>query len=575
MIIMVSEHKKIIKINIFKKVSLKGKINMLTYSFADIGSDSLYEHLYKCIKNDIKKGVLEKNEKLPSKRSLAKNLGISVITVENAYAQLIAEGYVYSIAKKGYYVSDIRSGYIWESGVRGNQRGKNISGVADRTSDIWETESFKNLYAEKSHEKNSDVVYAGVIGEDSKNDSSSLLKNTSIKNGVEQINLVKERMCDRIDEEFAVSDVQTEGKYIADFTKNRMISDMFPFTIWTKLIRQVLSEQQNALMTNPPSGGAMELRRAIAKHLKEFRGMIVAPEQIIVGAGTEYLYGLIIQLLGMDKKYGVEDPGYDKISKIYRCHGVEQDYIGMDEYGVIPSQISEKNIDILHITPSHHFPTGIVMPISRRYELLGWANQDEERYIIEDDYDSELRLNGQPIPALQSIDVSEKVIYINTFTKTLSSTVRISYMVLPEKLLEKFYKTLFFYSCTVSNFEQYTLAKFIDEGCFEKHINRMRKYYSDKRKKLFSVIKKSKLNKYVTVHEEDAGLQFLMEIKTKYSDEELVRKAAKEGIKMSPLSGFYHLKENRPEHIFVMNYLGVEESNIEKTVEKLCKIIAV
>ena len=520
-IIIVSGYKKIVKINIFKKVSLKGLTDMLTYSFADIGSDSLYEHLYKCIKNDIKKGVLEKNEKLPSKRSLAKNLGISVITVENAYAQLLAEGYIYSIAKKGYYVSDIKSGYIWDSSAMENEREK-----------------------------------------------------TSIKNGVEHINLVKEKMCDRIDEEFAISQARTEGRYIADFTKNRMISDMFPFTIWTKLIRQVLSEQQNALMTNPPSGGAMELRRAIAKHLKEFRGMIVAPEQIIVGAGTEYLYGLIIQLLGMDKKYGVEDPGYDKISKIYRCHGVKQDYIGMDEYGVIPSQISEKKIDILHITPSHHFPTGIVMPISRRYELLGWANQDEERYIIEDDYDSELRLNGQPIPALQSIDVSEKVIYINTFTKTLSSTVRISYMVLPEKLLDKFYKTLFFYSCTVSNFEQYTLAKFIDEGCFEKHINRMRKYYSDKRKKLFLAIKKSKLNKYVTVHEEDAGLQFLMEIKTKYSDEEFVRRAAKEGIKMSPLSGFYHLKENRTEHIFVMNYLGVEESNIEKTVEKLCKIIA-
>lgn len=521
-IIIVSGYKKIVKINIFKKVSLKGLTDMLTYSFADIGSDSLYEHLYKCIKNDIKKGVLEKNEKLPSKRSLAKNLGISVITVENAYAQLLAEGYIYSIAKKGYYVSDIKSGYIWDSSAMENEREK-----------------------------------------------------TSIKNGVEYINLVKEKMCDRIDEEFAISQARTEGRYIADFTKNRMISDMFPFTIWTKLIRQVLSEQQNALMTNPPSGGAMELRRAIAKHLKEFRGMIVAPEQIIVGAGTEYLYGLIIQLLGMDKKYGVEDPGYDKISKIYRCHGVKQDYIGMDEYGVIPSQISEKKIDILHITPSHHFPTGIVMPISRRYELLGWANQDEERYIIEDDYDSELRLNGQPIPALQSIDVSEKVIYINTFTKTLSSTVRISYMVLPEKLLDKFYKTLFFYSCTVSNFEQYTLAKFIDEGCFEKHINRMRKYYSDKRKKLFLAIKKSKLNKYVTVHEEDAGLQFLMEIKTKYSDEEFVRRAAKEGIKMSPLSGFYHLKENRTEHIFVMNYLGVEESNIEKTVEKLCKIIAI
>lgn len=521
--IITSGYKKIIKTNIFKKVSLKRRVDMLTYSFADIGSDSLYEHLYKCIKNDIKKGVLGKNEKLPSKRSLAKNLGISVITVENAYAQLIAEGYIYSIAKKGYYVSDIKDTYDWDSDYEVNRHEKNIS--------------------------------------------------DNMKNNARQIEIVKEKMRDRIDEEFSVSYDGSEGKYIADFTKNKMVSDMFPFTIWTKLIREVLSEQQNALMTNPPSGGAMELRRAIAKHLKEFRGMIVAPKQIIIGAGTEYLYGLIIQLLGMDKKYGVEDPGYDKISKIYRCHGVKQDYIGMDEYGVIPSQVSEKKIDILHITPSHHFPTGIVMPISRRYELLGWANQDEKRYIIEDDYDSELRLNGQPIPALQSIDVSEKVIYINTFTKTLSSTVRISYMVLPEKLLEKFYRTLFFYSCTVSNFEQYTLAKFIDEGCFEKHINRMRKYYSEKKKKFLAAIKKSKLNKYVTVHEEDAGLQFLMEIKTKYTDEEFVKRANKLGIKMSPLSGFYHLEENKSERMFVMNYLGVEENNIEKVVEKLCTIV--
>ena len=521
--IITSGYKKIIKTNIFKKVSLKRRVGMLTYSFADIGSDSLYEHLYKCIKNDIKKGVLGKNEKLPSKRSLAKNLGISVITVENAYAQLIAEGYIYSIAKKGYYVSDIKDTYDWDSDYEVKRQDRGMS--------------------------------------------------DNMKNSARQIEIVKEKMRDRIDEEFSVSYDGSEGKYIADFTKNKMVSDMFPFTIWTKLIREVLSEQQNALMTNPPSGGAMELRRAIAKHLKEFRGMIVAPKQIIIGAGTEYLYGLIIQLLGMDKKYGVEDPGYDKISKIFRCHGVKQDYIEMDEYGVIPSQVSEKKIDILHITPSHHFPTGIVMPISRRYELLGWANQDEKRYIIEDDYDSELRLNGQPIPALQSIDVSEKVIYINTFTKTLSSTVRISYMVLPEKLLEKFYRTLFFYSCTVSNFEQYTLAKFIDEGCFEKHINRMRKYYSEKKKKFLAAIKKSKLNKYVTVHEEDAGLQFLMEIKTKYTDEEFVKRANKLGIKMSPLSGFYHLEENKSERMFVMNYLGVEENNIEKVVEKLCTIV--
>ena len=465
---------------------------MLTYNFTNIGSDSLYEYLYKCIKNDILLGSIKAGEKLPSKRSFAKNLGISVITVENAYEQLIAEGYIYSIPKKGFYVTD-----------------------------------FKQVIE------------------------------------IEKKTFVKEM----------VPLTGGENAYLADFTSNQTESELFPFTIWTRTIREVLNENQMQLMINPPCGGVFFLREAIAKHLKEFRGMAVLPEQIIVGAGTEYLYGLLIQLLGNEKIYAVENPGYRKIGKIYQSYKVLCKYIDMDKEGVEISKLEENQVDIAHISPSHHYPTGIVMPVSRRYELLGWAAKSENRYIIEDDYDSELRLNGQPIPALQSIDVSEKVIYINTFTKTLSSTVRISYMVLPEKLLEKFYRTLFFYSCTVSNFEQYTLAKFIDEGCFEKHINRMRKYYSEKKKKFLAAIKKSKLNKYVTVHEEDAGLQFLMEIKTKYTDEEFVKRANKLGIKMSPLSGFYHLEENKSERMFVMNYLGVEENNIEKVVEKLCTIV--
>ena len=186
----------------------------------------------------------------------------------------------------------------------------------------------------------------------------------------------------------------------------------------------------------------------------------------------------------------------------------------MDSDGVKVSELEEKKADIVHISPSHHYPTGIVMPISRRYELLGWASKNENHYIIEDDYDSELRLSGQPIPTLQSIDVSDKVIYMNTFTKTLSSTVRISYMVLPGQLLDEFYKKLSFYSCTVSNFEQYTLAKFIQEGYFEKHINRLRNYYHSKRDTLITAIRSSRLNESVTISGEEAGVHFLMEINT-------------------------------------------------------------
>ena len=373
---------------------------MITYSFADIGSDSLYIYLYKCIKNDILQDILHTGEKLPSKRSLAKNLNISIITVENAYAQLIAEGYVYSIPKKGYFVADIKS----------------------------------------LHKKEKPILTT---------------ENIQLSSG--------------------------KSNYLADFTSNQTSSEHFPFSIWAKLTRELLTNHQAELLTNPPCGGILPLRDAIAKHLKEFRNMTVSPEQIIIGAGTEYLYGLLIQLLGFNKNYAVEVPGYNKIPQIYESHCVSCKFVSMDSFGVSISDIENQNIDILHISPSHHFPTGTIMPISRRYELLGWAAKSDSRYIIEDEYDSEYRLNGQLIPTMQSIDIQEKVIYMNTFTKTLASTVRISYMVLPIHLVNKFYSKLFFYSCTVSNFEQYILAHFISEGYFEKHINRMRNYYHNKR----------------------------------------------------------------------------------------------
>ena len=300
----------------------------------------------------------------------------------------------------------------------------------------------------------------------------------------------------------------------------------------------------------------MSLRQSIAGYLKDFRGMTVQPEQIIIGAGTEYLYGLLIQLLGHEAVYAVENPGYQKIGKIYRNYQVNWTYIDMDDEGVEVSQLEEKKVDIVHISPSHHYPTGIVMPISRRYELLGWASKGEGRYIIEDDYDSELRLGGKPIPTLQSIDISEKVIYMNTFTKTLASTVRISYMILPRPLLEQFYQKLSFYSCTVSNFEQYTLDLFIKEGYFEKHINRLRNYYQNKKNGFLSAIWDSGLHKCVEISGEEAGVHFLMKLKTEKAEENVIELAKAQGIKLSPLSKFYYEKK----------------AGIENTYPKLCQL---
>lgn len=461
---------------------------MRTYSFADAGSVPLYEYLYRCIKKDISEGALPCGEKLPSKRSFAKNLGVSVITVETAYDKLNSEGYIYSVPKRGYFVTDL-----------------------------------KEYILPKASQPAGEIVQSAGV---------------------------------------------SDG-FLVDFSSNQTPSSLFPFTVWAKLMREVLHEEQEELMTTSPGGGVFQLRQAIAEHLKGFRGMNVSPEQIVIGAGTEYLYGLLIQLLGMDKRYAVEDPGYRKIPMIYQSHSVACDFVSMDAYGVRTEELVAKRIDVMHISPSHHFPTGTVMPVSRRYELLSWASGGENRYIIEDDYDSELRLGGKPIPTLQSIDVSEKVIYMNTFTKTLSPTIRISYMVLPRRLLETYCEKLSFYACTVSNFEQYTLAKLIGDGYFEKHINRMRNHYHRKRDLLVNAIAASPLHAFVRISKEDAGLHFLMEIRTKLSDTELVERLGARGVRLAPLSGYYALSPENTEHIFVMNYSSLREENIGFAVEQI------
>lgn len=465
---------------------------MLTYSFVDLGSDSLYEHLYKCIKNDIINGILGAGDKLPSKRSFAKNLGISTITVENAYAQLMAEGYIYSVPKKGYFIAAVKS------------------------------ISEKKL--PKREEKTETPQKAG---------------------------------------------------YFVDFISNRTSHGNFPFSVWAKLMREVLSGESSTLLQPPPVGGIMELRKAIADHLYEFRGIGVSPQQIIIGAGTEYLYGLLIQLFGTESVYAIEDPGYQKIAQIYSSHGVEVRRIPMDESGVRMDELEASGSDILHLSPSHHYPTGTVTSISRRYELLGWASRDSRRYIIEDDYDSEFRLLGKPIPSLQSIDVMDRVIYMNTFSKSLSSTIRISYMVLPEKLLKQFYGKLGFYSCTVSNFEQYTLARFISGGYFEKHINRMRNYYRNQRDMLLESIRKSSLEGKIQIKEENAGLHFLMEISTTLSDEALEKAAEQQGIGISCLSKYYFHPEDAKQHVLVLNYSGVDKDKMDEAMKRLSQCIIV
>ncbi len=465
---------------------------MITYNLEDAGSDSLYGFLSKSIKNDISEGILKAGEKLPSKRQFARNLGLSVITIENAYAQLMAEGYIYSIPKRGFYVADLK-------------------------------------------------------------------------------HLIQRRELDLAEETIPLT--REEGSWLADFSSNQTETGLFPFTIWSKVIREVLNDSRAQLMTNSAWGGIRDLRESIADYLRKFRDMHIKPEQIVIGAGTEYLYGLLIQFFGKNKVYALENPGYRKLEKIYHSFGVSCRFIAMDAAGVCISDLEKQCADIVHITPSHQYPTGIIMPISRRYEMLGWASKKEGRYIIEDDYDSELRLSGRPVPTLQSIDLSGRVIYMNTFTKTLCSTVRISYMVLPEKLLRIFYEKLSFYSCTVSNFEQYTLAKFIQEGKFENHINRLRNYYRKKRDRLLEAFRKGKAKHFISISGEEAGLHFLMKIKSSVPEDILIERARSKGVKLAPLSACCY-GEEKTENIFVMNYSSVDITKAEEIAETICRCCA-
>ena len=318
-----------------------------------------------------------------------------------------------------------------------------------------------------------------------------------------------------------VAENELSAPPVLDFTGGGTVR--FPFSVWSRLQREVMLDYGEKLLLPIPNRGIPELRQAIADHLAAFRGMQVNPENILIGAGTDFLYNLLIQLLGRDRVYAVEEPGYGKIRKIYAAGGVSCVSAEMDIMGVRPDSL--ENASVLHISPSHHFPTGLVTPVSRRKELLAWANASNA-YIIEDDYDSEFRFHAHPMPTMQSLDGNGRVVYMNSFSKTLAPSIRISYMVLPDALMAAFQQKLGFYSCTVASFEQYTLAWFLSRGHFEKHINRMRKFYRNRRNRVVSLLENCSFSDKLTILEQDAGLHFLLKVDTELTDKELTDRLA-------------------------------------------------
>ena len=444
---------------------------MLTYALKKAPGVPLYEGLYRCIREDILSGKLPAGAKLPSKRALAENLEVSKITVENAYGQLLAEGYIRSEEKVGYFV------------------------------------------------ENTDHSARKPIRE--------------------------------------FPETEPEPEKILDLTVNGPAD--FPFSVWIRLQREVMLDYGEKLLRPLHNQGCAELRRAISRHLADFRGMVIDPENIIIGAGTDFLYNLLIQLLGRERVYAVEEPGYDKIRKIYAAGGVRCIGVPMDDGGVKPDALADAGV--LHISPSHHFPTGLVMPMSRRQELLSWA-EEADGYIIEDDYDSEFRFRARPMTAMQALDRQGRVVYMNTFSKSLAPSIRISYMVLPTELMARYREKLGFYSCTVPSFEQYTLARFLSRGHFEKHINRMRKFYKARRNRVAAALAECPYAEKLTILEQDAGLHFLLKVETALPDGELVARFRDAGIRVRTLGSYYDPPRN--DRCLVINYSGLEEAELPR-----------
>ncbi|PFA48826.1 GntR family transcriptional regulator [Bacillus anthracis] len=444
---------------------------------------ALYVQLYEYIKKEIKDGTIPAFTKLPAKRKLASYLQVSKNTVEAAYEQLLAEGYIESASRKGYFVCKVE----------------------------------QMIYIEGSDAKVEEVPFR-------------------------------------------------EENYTFDFTQTGVDTKTFPFTMYRKLINDVWQPHNNELLFLGHPQGELSLREEIAKYLYESRGVRCSASQIVLGAGTQILVKLLFQLL-KGSNYAVENPGYHRKMVVFEQGEKKVQMLSLDRDGICMADLENSDANVVFVTPSHQFPYGMIMPITRRTQLLQWAKKEEDRYIIEDDYDSEFRYSGKPIPALQGLDTDGKVIYMGTLSKALLPSLRMSYIVLPKNLIKKYQKEYLFYTQSVSRMDQEVIRKFLNEGYWEKHIHKMRVVYRKKRDRLVFEIEKYFSNR-VEVIGEDSGLHILLQVHNGMREEELIKEAAKYSIKIYPVSTYYK-DGTAPENVVLLGFAILSEEEIAEAIQLL------
>lgn len=359
----------------------------------------------------------------------------------------------------------------------------------------------------------------------------------------------------------------TSAGAVLDFSPGGVDINHFPYSIWRKLSGKVLSSSATGLFSTGNAKGEAELRKAVCGYLNSSRNVNCHPDQVIIGAGSEYLLMLLHQILPPGTKVAMENPTYHQVYRVFKSLKQEVVPVGMDQWGMDIGRLESSGADLAYVMPSHQFPLGIVMPIQRRQELMAWTRLREERYIIEDDYDSEFRYRGMPIPSLQGSDPDGRVIYLGTFSKSIAPAIRVSYMVLPEAMMKRYHEKLSFYTSTVSRIDQMILAEFISGGYFERHLNKMRAKYKAKHDCLLNALKPYK---NIRVSGEQAGTHLLLSVYDSAGERELVEKAALGNIKVYGLSSYVigSINDSKAPTV-ILGYAGLTEAEIQWGVAEL------
>jgi GntR family transcriptional regulator/MocR family aminotransferase len=478
---------------------MKGQFSMLLLPKLDENSKTpLYVQLYDYLKSEIVSGRIPEHTRLPSVRKLAELLLISTTPIEMAYSQLIAEGFLESKPKSGYYVRTLPDPYL-----KLGQGQLGYSGLTEKR-------------------------------------------------------------------KYPARDTKT---YRYDFHLSQNDFHPFPFLIWRRLFNEILRLERKELLFYGDPQGEKGLRYEIARYLHQFRGVACSPEQIVIGAGSHVLLTFLGLIL---KKHstaiGVEDPGYPLISTTFRQHGFQVVPIPLEDDGIHLGKLYESGVRLVYVTPSHQFPRGMLMPVAKRLQLLEWAKQ-VNGYIIEDDSDGEFRYHGRPIPSLQGLLPQTNVVYMGGFSKALAPAIRISYMVLPEPLLEVYHHleyTLLFEQSS-SPLLQTTLQLFMKRGHWEKHVRKMRNIYRKKHDVLIESIERNFQEKALVIGK-GAGLHVLLRIDSPHTERELIQLAKSAGIRISSAS-FTWLRPPQDERKeFFVGFGGIAADEIEQGIKRLKEV---